>query len=120
MKEHYHLHKSFTFLIDMCAEPSLPWHVLGFGRIFQNLLRFVQVSLQIYCRPATLSFLARPDLAMQALVDKLKSIDSSMTLVTTKQGFLYTQVSAPGIQLASEVRNLEVVPHDALHPAQEE
>ena len=33
-----------------------------------------------------------------------------MTLVTTKQGFLYLQVSSPGIQLASEVQNLVVVP----------
>ena len=47
---------------------------------------------------------------VQALVDKLKSLDSSMTLVTTKQGYLYLQVSGPGIQLASEVQNLVVVP----------
>ena len=33
-----------------------------------------------------------------------------MTLVTTKQGYLYLQVSGPGIQLASEVQNLVVVP----------
>ena len=43
-------------------------------------------------------------------MDKLKSLDSSMTLVTTKQGYLYLQVSGPGIQLASEVQNLVVVP----------
>ena len=47
---------------------------------------------------------------MQALSDKLKSLDNSMTLVTTRQGFLYLQVSSPGIQLASEVQNLVVVP----------
>lgn len=47
---------------------------------------------------------------LQALVDKLKSIDNVMTVVTTLQGFLYLQVSAPGIRLASEVQNLQVVP----------
>ena len=54
---------------------------------------------------------------MQALVDKLKSLDSCITLITTKQAFLYLQVSAPGVQVASEVQNLELVPHDALETA---
>jgi hypothetical protein len=47
---------------------------------------------------------------LQALVDKLKSIDNDMTVVTTRQGFLYLQVAASGIQLASEVQNLELMP----------
>ena len=51
--------------------------------------------------------------ALQALVDKLKSIDLSMTLVTTRNGFMYLQVAAPGVQLAAEVQNLEIVPADA-------
>lgn len=50
---------------------------------------------------------------VQALVDKLKSIGSIMTLATTKQGFLYLQVSAFGVQLASEVQGLEIVPAGA-------
>jgi len=49
-------------------------------------------------------------LRLQALVDKLKSIDSVMTVVTTQQGSLYLQVAASGIQLASEVQNLHLMP----------
>ena len=79
-------------------------------------------SLDIVSRPCLVQVAAADFLThlngMQALVDKLKSIDSCITLITTKQAFLYLQVSAPGVQVASEVQNLELVPHDALETAQ--
>ncbi|KAK9829193.1 hypothetical protein WJX72_004433 [[Myrmecia] bisecta] len=47
---------------------------------------------------------------LQAIVDKLKSISSSMNLVTTKGGSLHIQVEAQGIQLGTEIQGLGVYP----------
>ncbi|BDA43309.1 hypothetical protein COCOBI_04-3210 [Coccomyxa sp. Obi] len=47
---------------------------------------------------------------IQAIVDKLRSISATMTLLTTKHGHLHLQVTAEQVQLATEVQSLEVLP----------
>lgn len=76
------------------------------ARVSNNLAR---LSLQSLCG------LRR----VQAIVDKLRSISTTMTLVTTKHGHLHLNVAAEQVQLATEVRSLEVLPAAASHSAQQ-
>lgn len=55
---------------------------------------------------------------MQAIVDKLRSISATMTLLTTKHGHLHLQVTAEQVQLATEVQSLEVLPAAVARSAQ--
>ncbi|CAK0780782.1 hypothetical protein CVIRNUC_005173 [Coccomyxa viridis] len=54
---------------------------------------------------------------LQALVNKMKSISSTLTLVTTKHGHLHLQVAAEQVQLATEVQSLEVLPAEVAQDA---
>ena len=56
--------------------------------------------------------------SVQAIVDKLRSISATMTLVTTKHGNLHLQVAAEQVQLATEVQSLEVLPAAVARDAQ--
>lgn len=57
--------------------------------------------------------LATAWLTLQELADTLKSISNNVELITTQQGFLYLQVTGPGVKLSSEMHVLEVAPHEA-------
>lgn len=55
---------------------------------------------------------------LQAMVDKLKGISSSATLVTTKHGHLHLEVAAMNVHLAAELQGLNVLPADTPQTAQ--
>ncbi|KAK9809651.1 hypothetical protein WJX73_000253 [Symbiochloris irregularis] len=60
-----------------------------------------------------------PDiLRLQALVDKLKGLSSTATLVVTRQGHLHLQAAAPSVHVASEIQGLDVYPNELKDNAQ--
>ena len=51
------------------------------------------------------------------MVDKLKSISTTATLVTTRQGHLHVEVAAPSVHVAVELQGMSVLPSNTSNQA---
>lgn len=53
------------------------------------------------------------------MVDKLKGISQTATLVITKHGHLHLEVAAPSVHVAAELQHLQVIPATVAAEAQD-